>query len=76
MDKRCANCEHYSPGVTDEQRKLWSYSNWGLHADGVCNHYFPRGYIACKPPHPAMATGHCFQWEEKSRQMTLEEVLR
>ena len=66
MDKRCGNCKNYSHGLTEEQRHKWSYSNLGQHATGVCNLHFPRGYVARKPPHPAMATGHCFQWEEVS----------
>ena len=33
---------------------------------GVCDLYFPRGYVGRKPPHPARAVGHCFQWEGKT----------
>ena len=63
MERKCKNCKHYTPGVTDQQRHSWEWSNFGAHATGVCNLYFPRGYVARKPPHPAMETGHCFQWE-------------
>lgn len=51
MEKQCQNCQHYTEGVTDRQRHEWEWSNWGRHADGVCNLYFPRGYIGRKPPH-------------------------
>ena len=73
-DKRCKNCKWYSPGVTDRQRHEWSYSNLGRWADGVCNLFFPRGYIARKPPHPTMAVSRCFQWEEKDDQLVLQEA--
>jgi len=71
-DKMCKNCVHYSPGVTDRQRHEWSYSNLGQHATGVCNLYFPRGYVARKPPHPTMAVSSCFQFEEKGEQIEIE----
>lgn len=64
MDERCGNCKWYTPGVTDQQRHEWSWSNLGRWADGVCILYFPRGYIGRRPPHPTMASGNCFQWEE------------
>lgn len=64
MEHRCKNCRWFSGGVTDRLRHEWSWSNWGRCADGVCNLYFPRGYVDRKPPHPARAVGHCFQWEE------------
>ena len=65
MERECKYCRHYSEGVTDKQRHEWEWSNWGRHADGVCNLYFPRGYVGRKPPHAAMAVGKCFQWEVK-----------
>ena len=74
MDKKCKNCQWFTAGVTDKQRHEWNWSNWGRYADGVCNKYFPRGYIDRKPPHPAMSTGHCFQFEERSEQLTIWEV--
>lgn len=70
-DLRCRDCEHFTFGVTDQQRKAWNWSNWGRCADGMCNLYFPRGYVGRKPPHPAMSKGRCFQFEEKSGQMTI-----
>ena len=66
MDRKCKNCQHFTQGVTDQQRHEWSGSNFGRCADGVCHLYFPRGYIGRKPPHPAMSTGSCFQFEERS----------
>lgn len=76
MDKRCKNCKHYTPGVTDQQRHEWSWSGLGRWADGVCNLYFPRGYIGREPPHPAMASGKCFQWEpqEENEQLTIFDL--
>lgn len=71
-DRRCKNCKWYSPGVTEKQRHEWSYSNLGLHADGVCNLKFPRGYVARNPPHPTMAVSSCFQFEEKDGQTIME----
>ena len=72
--RKCKDCQHYSPGITDAQRHKWDWSNWGTWADGICNLYFPRGYLGRKPPHPARAVGSCFQWEERSQQMTLEDI--
>lgn len=74
MDKQCSNCRHYTDGVTDRQRKEWSSTNLGQWATGICNLYFPRGYIGRKPPHPTLASGHCFQWEDPdgSQQMEIE----
>lgn len=76
--RRCDQCEHYTDGVPDELRKAWNWSNFGIYATGVCGLYFPRGYIGRKPPHPAMATGRCFQWEPKKDgdQLTIEEGTR
>ena len=76
MDKRCKNCKHYTPGVTDQQRHEWSWSNLGRCADGICHLYFPRGYIGREPPHPAMASGKCFQWEpqEEAEQLTIFDL--
>lgn len=74
MDRECKDCQWFAYGVTDEQRHKWDWSNWGQHADGVCNLYFPRGYVGRKPPHPAMSTGHCFQWEERSGQITFDDL--
>ena len=65
MEKKCKNCKHYSAGITDQQRKEWSNTNWGYWCTGICNLDFPRGYIARKAPHAAHATGSCFQFEEK-----------
>ena len=74
-ERRCSNCTHYSPGVTDRQRHEWSHSNLGRHADGVCTLYFPRGYVARKPPHPTMAVMSCFQFEPRdTEQMEMEEA--
>ena len=66
-DRKCEHCKHFAYGVTERQRHEWSYSNWGRHADGICNLYFPRGYVGRKPPHPAMSTGSCFQFEMKGQ---------
>lgn len=75
MDRICRYCTHYTEGVSERQRNEWSGTNWGRHATGVCNLYFPRGYIGRKPPHPAMATGSCFQFEGKDEdQITFEEA--
>ena len=74
MERQCSNCQHFSYGVPDALRQKWSSSNFGLHADGVCSLFFPRGYVGRTPPHPAMLAGHCFQWEEKSNQMELEGI--
>lgn len=71
--RECKNCKYYKEGVNDQQRHEWEWSNFGRHADGVCSLYFPRGYIGRKPPHPAIASGSCFQWEEKSGQIELDE---
>lgn len=65
MEKRCDLCKWYTPGVTERQRHEWSYSNYGKYATGICNLYFPRGYIARKPPHPTMEISHCCQFEAK-----------
>lgn len=65
MMRACRSCAHFTEGVTERQRKDWGGTNFGGHADGVCHLYFPRGYIGRKPPHPAMSTGSCFQWEER-----------
>ena len=71
--RKCRNCKHYSRGVTDEQRHKWEWSNLGRWADGVCDLYFPRGYIARKPPHPVMGVGSCFQFEERyDEQISIE----
>ena len=76
MNHQCSNCRHYTEGVTDRQRKEWSSTNLGQWATGVCNLYFPRGYIGRKPPHPTMASSHCFQREakENGEQIGLEEA--
>ena len=63
MERKCKNCRHFTAGVTDRQRKEWSYSNWGTYADGVCNLDFPRGYVGRKAPHAAHSTGSCFQYQ-------------
>lgn len=73
MERKCQNCAHYSEGVTERQRHQWEGTNLGKWATGVCTLYFPRGYIARKPPHPAMATGSCFQFKEITGQTTLFE---
>lgn len=64
-DRACKNCRFYTHGVTDRQRHEWSYSNLGRWATGVCNLFFPRGYIGREPPHPTMAASSCFQFEER-----------
>lgn len=64
-DRKCANCKHYTEGVTYRQRHEWAYSNLGRYATGVCNLLFPRGYICREPPHPTMASRSCFQFEER-----------
>ncbi len=74
MNRQCKNCTFFTEGVSDELRHKWGWSNLGRWADGVCNLYFPRGYIARKPPHPTMSVSHCFQWEERSGQMDLWEA--
>lgn len=68
VERKCKHCKNYTPGVTEQQRHAWSGTNLGRHADGVCNLYFPRGYIGRKPPHPTMAVSSCFQFEEKDEQ--------
>lgn len=74
MIRRCDNCKWYSDGVPDQLRKKWSSTNLGTWATGVCNLYFPRGYIGREPPHPTFKASHCFQWEEKDQaeQLALE----
>ena len=62
---KCKDCKYFTYGVSERQRYEWSYSNWGRHCDGVCNLYFPRGYVGRKPPHPAFSTGSCFQFDKK-----------
>ena len=73
MERKCRNCKHYKPGVSNELRHKWDWSNLGRWANGVCTLHFPRGYGARKPPHPAMGVGSCFQFEEiGDEQMRLE----
>ena len=72
MERKCRTCIYYSEGVTKEQRAKWEGTNIGRWCDGLCNLYFPRGYLGRKPPHPAMASGRCFQYEGKDQdQMSL-----
>ena len=46
--------------------------------DGICNLYFPRGYVSRKPPHKVWSgQNHCFQFEVKDSfeqtQMDIQE---
>lgn len=76
MDKRCKNCKHFQKGMTDAQRKKIPDSGWKYYADGLCNLYFPRGYVGREPPHAAHSTGKCFQWEEQeAQQLELTDFL-
>lgn len=69
MERQCSNCKWYTEGVTNEQRHKWDWSNLGRWATGCCNLYFPRGYVARKPPHPTMHNSRCFQFEPRSNQL-------
>lgn len=62
----CRNCLYYTDGVPDSLRHEWSGTNLGRYATGICNKYFPKGYLGRKPPHPAMQNGSCFQYEPKT----------
>lgn len=76
MDKRCKNCKHFQMGMSDEQRKKFPPSRWTEYADGLCDLYFPRGYVGRKPPHAAHSTGKCFQWvEQEAQQMEMSDFL-
>lgn len=63
--RNCEGCKYYTDGVPDSLRHQWEWSNLGKYATGICNLYFPRGYVGRKPPHPTMKQSSCFQWEAK-----------
>lgn len=74
MNPRCKTCKWYTEGVPDSLRQKHAFEGLGQYATGLCNLYFPRGYIARKPPHLTMQNSHCFQYEERDeRQVTLYE---
>lgn len=73
--RSCKNCQHFTPGVTNEERRRLDpgHTNWGRYANGICHLDFPRGYLDRKAPHLAHSTGSCFQFEERAGdQMTME----
>lgn len=70
--RRCDQCKHYTDGVPDSLRKQHEWSSEWRYATGICNLYFPRGYVGRKPPHPTMHQSSCFQWEAKEEGEQME----
>lgn len=63
--KTCKYCAFYAPAAYSKE-ELERYGVYDK-PDGVCNKYFPRGYVSRKPPHKAKSNQNaCFQYEERS----------